>query len=196
MDTLQDKGLRLWGMTVQNLIFFLFFYLRLILEGGQPFWKVIAWQLLFTTAIWEGSRLAIRVSRSRYPALQQLRQRLLLLAAGLLLVALVVGSWHLWMEDWLGFWPGISTKPYSYLYSIGMTLFFSQLIAGVYEALYYLEQWKRSVRETEALEKRNLQTQLDSLKNQVTPHFLFNSLNSLSALVEEDPRRAVRFIEE
>jgi LytS/YehU family sensor histidine kinase len=100
------------------------------------------------------------------------------------------------MEQWMGFWRPEQINVYSYLYSIGMTLFFCQLIAGVYEALYYLEHWKKSVREAETLEKRNLQSQLESLKNQVSPHFLFNSLNSLSGLVEEDPKRALRFINE
>ena len=71
---------------------------------------------------------------------------------------------------------GAEGSVYNYLYSIGMTLFFSQLIAGLYEAVYYLGQWQQSVREAEALKKTNFQSQLDSLKNLVNPHFLFNSL--------------------
>lgn len=196
MEKLNDTRLWTWGMLIQNIIFFLFFYLQQILVGNQPAGKVIGWQLLFTLVMWEATRLAIRLSRSRFPGLQQIRARLLSLAGLLLLLAGVVGSWHVWMEVWLGFWQPESITLFSYLYSIGMTLFFCQLIAGVYEALYYLEQWKKSVKQAEALEKRNLQSQLESLKNQVTPHFLFNSLNSLSGLVEEDPPRALRFIEE
>jgi LytS/YehU family sensor histidine kinase len=114
----------------------------------------------------------------------------------LLIVAVVLGPLHVWAETRMGFWQEEEITLFSYLYSIGMTLFFCQLIAGIYEALYYLKHWKQSVQKAEALEKRNLQTQLESLKNQVTPHFLFNSLNSLSGLVEEDPKRALRFIDE
>lgn len=44
--------------------------------------------------------------------------------------------------------------------------------------------------------KENLQTQLDSLKSQIQPHFLFNNLSTLSSLVAEDPKKAERFIEE
>ncbi len=183
-------------MLIQNLIFFLFFYLRQIVERDQPALKVIGWQLLFVTVIWESTRMAIRLTRSRYPGIKPIRQRMLALAALLLVVAVLVGSWHVWMERWLGFWPEDKQTIYNYLYSIGMTLFFSQLIAGVYEAFYYLEQWKKSVLLSEALEKRALQSRLESLKNQVSPHFLFNSLNSLTALVEENPKQAVRFIEE
>lgn len=37
---------------------------------------------------------------------------------------------------------------------------------------------------------------LDSLKARINPHFLFNSLSTLSSLVAEDPKQAERFIEE
>jgi sensor histidine kinase YesM len=196
MEKLNDKGLRITGMVVQNLIFFLFFYLRQVLEGHQPAWKVISWQLLFVWVIWESIRLTIRLARRQFPGLDQIRRRTLTLGGMLVVTSIIVGSWHVLTESWLGLYPQGEVNVYSYLYSIGMTLFFSQLIAGVYESIYYLRQWKTSVKETEELKKVNLQSQLESLKNQVNPHFLFNSLNSLSALVEEDPKRAVRFIEE
>lgn len=47
----------------------------------------------------------------------------------------------------------------------------------------------------EKLKQENLQTQLDLLKSQINPHFLFNSLNTLSALVSNNPQ-AERFIDE
>ncbi len=48
------------------------------------------------------------------------------------------------------------------------------------------------------MEKQQLQAQLDQLKAQVQPHFLFNCLNTLSALleVEKDIPRAAKCIEE
>ncbi len=47
-----------------------------------------------------------------------------------------------------------------------------------------------------ALEKENLSTQYQVLKDQVNPHFLFNSLNTLSSLIRNNPEDAVRFVEE
>jgi sensor histidine kinase YesM len=196
MEKLNDARFRFFGMLIQNIIFFLFFYLRRIVVGHEPVLKVVGWQLLFTFVMWEAVRMAIRISRSLYPGLARIRPRLLCLGGILLVVAAVIGSLHVWMEQWMGFWQPEQINSFSYLYSIGMTLFFCQLIAGIYESIYYLQHWKQSVREKDALEKRNLQSQLQSLKNQVSPHFLFNSLNSLSGLVEEDPKRALRFIEE
>lgn len=47
----------------------------------------------------------------------------------------------------------------------------------------------------EQLENENLHAQLGALKNQVNPHFLFNSLSILSALVDRDPVLAKQFIQ-
>jgi two-component system LytT family sensor kinase len=46
------------------------------------------------------------------------------------------------------------------------------------------------------LKKENLQSQLDSLKQQVNPHFLFNSLNTLSSLMRKDVNKAEKFLDE
>jgi len=43
------------------------------------------------------------------------------------------------------------------------------------------------------VQKENLQSQFDVLKQQVNPHFLFNSLNVLTALIKLDPNLAVNF---
>ena len=48
--------------------------------------------------------------------------------------------------------------------------------------------------QTERQKKENLLSQFETLKNQVNPHFLFNSLNALSMLVMEDGDKAQQFI--
>jgi len=46
----------------------------------------------------------------------------------------------------------------------------------------------------ERLERENLQAQLMALKNQISPHFLFNSLSILTSLIESDPEKSVLFV--
>ena len=59
----------------------------------------------------------------------------------------------------------------------------------------FLLAWREATVRAERLEKESAVARLDSLRRQVDPHFLFNSLNALTGLVEEnDPARAVRFI--
>ena len=43
------------------------------------------------------------------------------------------------------------------------------------------------------LERRNVQAQFQILKNQINPHFLFNSMNILAALIPKDPDKAIKF---
>ena len=59
----------------------------------------------------------------------------------------------------------------------------------------FLLAWREATVRAERLEKESAVARLDSLRRQVDPHFLFNSLNALTSLVEDDdPARAVRFI--
>jgi len=51
-------------------------------------------------------------------------------------------------------------------------------------------------RRTEQLENENLQAQFAALKNQVNPHFLFNSLSILSSLVHVDAELSEKFIDQ
>jgi two-component system, LytTR family, sensor kinase len=51
-------------------------------------------------------------------------------------------------------------------------------------------------RERDRLEKEKLHAELQQLKGIVNPHFLFNNLNSLSALISESPAQAEEFLDE
>jgi hypothetical protein len=58
------------------------------------------------------------------------------------------------------------------------------------------EKWKATLVETEELKRVYMQSRLMGLKSQVNPHFLFNSLNSLSSLISEDRDKAEKFLDE
>lgn len=64
------------------------------------------------------------------------------------------------------------------------------------EALFHFERWKSDLRETEQLKLTYKQGQLMGLKSQINPHVLFNSLNSLSGLIQENTSEAERFLDE
>lgn len=90
-------------------------------------------------------------------------------------------------ESWNNF---INTNHlFDYLISIAMTFFVTVLFHAFY--IY------KSFQETKVQEQKIIATtanaQFESLKNQIDPHFLFNSLNVLSSLIEENPENAQRF---
>ncbi|HET9824544.1 MAG TPA: histidine kinase [Chitinophagaceae bacterium] len=68
--------------------------------------------------------------------------------------------------------------------------------AGVYEGLFYFMRVRKLEQEKEELLRINLQSQFDSLKQQVNPHFLFNSINTVSSLIDKDPEKAKKFLVE
>lgn len=70
------------------------------------------------------------------------------------------------------------------------------LLTGLYEINYSLNKWKTLQVNKEAIKRAGMQGQLQSLKSQVNPHFLFNSLNTLSALIADEPKRAEQFVDE
>ena len=81
----------------------------------------------------------------------------------------------------------------SYDPNYGLTLFITAFVITIYEAIYYIQKWKESIAEAERLQKENTEAQLEVLKNQVHPHFLFNSLNTLISLIPENQERAIAF---
>lgn len=66
----------------------------------------------------------------------------------------------------------------------------------VHESVSGFEKWKLTLTETEQLKKEYMQSQLFGLRSQVSPHFLFNCLNSLSSLISESPAQAEQFLDE
>jgi hypothetical protein len=60
---------------------------------------------------------------------------------------------------------------------------------------FFIHQWKDSLIVAERLEKEKSQVQFENLKNQLNPHFLFNSLTSLHGLIFENQGLASHFLQ-
>jgi sensor histidine kinase YesM len=75
-----------------------------------------------------------------------------------------------------------------------MTTVISLIIFYFYNTNLISTNWIKSIEKNEELKRENLLAKYEALKNQVNPHFLFNSLNTLSGLVEQKPELATDFI--
>ncbi|MFV8359789.1 2TM domain-containing protein [Flavobacterium sp. LS1P3] len=80
-------------------------------------------------------------------------------------------------------------KPSSYLGSIIITFF---VTLSIYTISFYKAYNENKVKEQKII-AGTANAKFESLKNQIDPHFLFNSLNVLSSLIEENPDNAQRF---
>lgn len=70
------------------------------------------------------------------------------------------------------------------------------LISAFLHAKSFMEELKKTSRKEVVEQKliaKSANAQFESLKNQLDPHFLFNSLNVLSSLIDENPRKAQKF---
>jgi sensor histidine kinase YesM len=70
----------------------------------------------------------------------------------------------------------------------------SFVISFIFISRSFLLEWRNSAIEAEQLKTERVAQQFQSLKDQLNPHFLFNSLNVLSNLVYDNPDTAARFV--
>ncbi|HMQ01189.1 MAG TPA: histidine kinase, partial [Cyclobacteriaceae bacterium] len=69
-------------------------------------------------------------------------------------------------------------------------------VSSIITASEFFKAWRELAINAEKLKRESLASKYESLKSQVNPHFLFNSLNALSNLVYEDQDMAVKFIKQ
>ncbi|HLO90994.1 MAG TPA: histidine kinase [Lentimicrobium sp.] len=70
------------------------------------------------------------------------------------------------------------------------------IIMAILEALIFFNESNQAKVKAETLEKELFHIRFEVLKNQINPHFMFNSLNVLSGLIEKDADKAQQFIDE
>jgi len=93
----------------------------------------------------------------------------------------------LWRMKGIDVFYDVSTKAF-------MTIVLDLIVIYFYYSTYLTNSWIKSIEKNEELKRENLLARYEALKNQVNPHFLFNSLNTLSGLVEQKPELATDFI--
>lgn len=75
-------------------------------------------------------------------------------------------------------------------------LFISLLLVFIDIGIHLLNKWRISQTEIERYKKENLETQFEMLRLQINPHFLFNSLNTLSSLIYQNQDTASEYVRE
>lgn len=88
-------------------------------------------------------------------------------------------------EEW--YWRDIGAN-------IAIALLITAIISLFLHARTFLGAWRKEALRAEQLQKVQAQSHLQSLRDQLNPHFLFNSLNVLTSIVHKDPDEAERFI--
>src|SRR5919202_3523516 len=197
MKPFSDRQLRIFGPIVLFMVGTLFFRLNWYFELSPE--ALIRRDLIALGAgylCWNLARWVVLRLQKQYPGLDNIRKRLIWMA--ILLPLLVNNAWfirslaHVAFKNETTLW-----EPFTqYSYSIGIQIFYHCVYFVIYESTYIVWAWQQAYMQNEQLKKSKLRHQLDTLKSQINPHFLFNSLNSLSVLIHDKPRQAETFIDE
>jgi hypothetical protein len=150
--------------------------------------------LIYTVIFWVTFRTMLLFFKRRYSLPQDFAKRIILqtlaVSAAFFLIKLALDPLlHPIVESTVG-----NSQANDVAMSIS-ALILTFLIIGIYETISFYHQLQKSLVEKERLTKENIRGQLESLRNQVNPHFFFNSLNTLSYLIPEAPAKAVNFVQ-
>jgi len=91
-----------------------------------------------------------------------------------------------------------NTKLTSEMYASALTVYVLINLAanGGLIGNHFFVEWKKSLIRQEKLQKEKSLAHFENLRNQLNPHFLFNSLSSLNSLIYENPDLASKFLKQ
>jgi len=153
--------------------------------------------LLITTILWVGNRYIMIYSRKKFPLFDDVRKRIFYQSVWMLLFTVtsnvILGQVFekTFMDETLN-----ATVTDKLIHSNSAAVFCTIMIIAVYESIFFNHQLRHFIEESENLKRESLSAQLNALRTQVNPHFLFNNLNTLSSLIPENPKHAVDFVQQ
>jgi hypothetical protein len=147
---------------------------------GYPAWKGMVWIAL--------------VLERRIPWLKSPIKRLVyqVVALTIFFGLIIFIGFYIWVS--LSEGPGFKAFMGEALPSLKVAFIFMFLSLVLGNAVLFFKNWKASAIQQEELKRAHLALQYQSLKDQVRPHFLFNSLSSLATLINTDTEKATLFV--
>lgn len=159
----------------------------------HPIWYDFAVTILITALVWEGNLRIDHWLNLNFSWIDKTVKRIAIqffssmLYSGLIIyIIMLVYNYITCCIAW---------KQQSLMYNsfiIGMVVSFILLTFEV--SAQFFKNWKQSLIEVEKYKTESTQAQLQNLKDQINPHFLFNNLSVLSSLVYKNQDKAVDFI--
>ncbi|MEM7548200.1 MAG: histidine kinase [Bacteroidota bacterium] len=172
--------------------------LNILFTGGDrlvdmelPIPHLLILIFIVVTGIWEGNSLLMKLIGKNGYFLPNIHPLIKLFLGSVLIVFLISSILT------YGIFKFYSLESFSteFKLSLGFSFRVNLFLNCVNAIVFYINQHKNAQLETQELKKKNIEAQFEILKNQINPHFLFNSFNVLSSLVYENPELAGDFIE-
>lgn len=137
-------------------------------------------------------RIMFRLLNSFFPWNKSMSSRIIIQLVAI--IAIAVFGMHVFMLLWEQLFSGVSFSYGQYVSNSIIAIIVSLIVNALYEGINLYRQLKDSQVIAEQLRRKNIESHFETLKNQVNPHFLFNSLNTLLVLIDEDVAQARGFV--
>ena len=164
--------------------------------NGQNFsnWQIklsFLYTIFIAFIIWEGNRYLLFSMRSYFDWYKKPVRKIIVLLFGIsfytvpVSVLLLVGWYRIFIK---------SSANWQIVFTASLIIMICVIfITHVYETVFLVKESETEMLRAEQLERARAEAELEALKNQIDPHFIFNSLNTLSYLIEEKPAKAKQF---
>lgn len=177
-------------------------YLNILFTGGDrlfgatinagPFFVAI---LVIVALVWESNRLLFRFFEHRDDALAR---RLTPLVPFFLASWVSVAIISLISTYVVLLWLGENPLEHEHRFKLSLAFVFriNLFLHTINAIIYFNSKLKNTMLEAERLKTISVESQFEALRNQINPHFLFNSLNVLTGIVHKDADLASDFIKQ
>jgi two-component system LytT family sensor kinase len=187
------------GFIVVFLISFLISYSFVgprLLRSGHTFLINISFGLIIGFSFWKGNEYIGKYTGRKFewtrsPKKAFVKSIVLLLGYGIVISIVYTFLFYKYVLH-----LSVNQCIHNLLYTALFSLTADYIIISVFYISYILKYWKESIESAERLKRENIIAQYETLKNQVNPHFLFNSLNTISTLITKNPEVAEKFIKQ
>lgn len=152
----------------------------------------IAGSLLTTLIMWFGVMAIVRYLWKNYPWEKNPLKHLIIEVVAILTYAFTVGAIFYSINEIHPLESFETNLKLSTFFTLIITFFITSLTEG----FFFFIKWKETRILSERLEKENIRSQYETLKSQINPHFLFNNLNTLASLIEENPKLAIEYVQQ
>jgi hypothetical protein len=157
------------------------------------YWLGYLYFVALAYLIWQGNRYLLFRTRKRFTWFDKPIEKLILL-----LVNNVFYTSPLTVA-WLCMWYRFANFPKTDWSAIQLVVLINVIcvlfVTHVYETVFMVKEQQGEQLKNAELSRAKAEAELTALKNQIDPHFMFNSLNSLSYLISQDQSKASLFTE-
>ena len=191
---LNDRMIRLIGVPTFGIVIPNVAGLFGDLTAQDPeYWLGYVFFILLAYLIWQGNRYLLFRTRKRFTWFDKpIEKLILLLVNNIFYTSPLTVAWLCLWYRMANFetvdWPAIQMVV---LINVICVLF----VTHVYETVFMVKEQQSEQLKNAELSRAKAEAELAALKNQIDPHFMFNSLNSLSYLISTDQAKAAAFTE-